>query len=143
VPDIEPILEQLKTRGYRMTPQRRAILDEVMKTDGHISALQVVDRVKVRLPGVNASTVYRTLGLLEELGVVSHAHLGDGPEYHHADRDDHVHLICARCKRAQSLSDEETQPLKDLIAEHNGFVPDFTHFAVSGLCRDCQKAGAS
>jgi Fur family transcriptional regulator, ferric uptake regulator len=137
--EIETILESLKQRGYRMTPQRRAIVSEIMNSDGHISATNVVDRVKARLPGVNASTVYRTLGLLEELGVVSHAHLGGGPEYHRAGQHDHVHLICARCKRAQSLSDEETQPLKDLIAEHNGFVPDFTHFAVSGLCRDCQR----
>jgi Fur family ferric uptake transcriptional regulator len=141
MPEIEPILEQLKARGYRMTPQRRAIVGEIMQTDGHISALHVVNKVKERLPGVNASTVYRTLGLLEELGIVSHAHLGGGPEYHRADQHDHVHLICARCKKAQSLSDAQTQPLKDLIAEHNGFVADFTHFAVSGLCRDCQKSG--
>jgi Fur family transcriptional regulator, ferric uptake regulator len=140
VADIEPILEKLKERGYRMTPQRRAIVTEIMQTDGHISALQVANEVREKLPGVNPSTVYRTLGLLEELGIVSHAHLGAGPEYHRADQHDHVHLICARCKKAESLSDEETQPLKDQIIEYSGFVPDFTHFAISGLCRDCQKA---
>ena len=137
--DVEPVLERLKERGYRMTPQRRAIVAEIMATEGHISALEVVSRVKARLPGVNASTVYRTLDLLEELGIVSHAHLGGGPEYHHAGRNDHVHLICARCRKAQALSEEETAPLKQLIAGHNGFIPDFTHFAISGLCRECQQ----
>lgn len=137
--EIDGVLAMLKERGLRMTPQRRAIVVEIMAMDGHISALEVVERLKKTLPGVNPSTVYRTLDLLEEVGIVTHAHLGGSPEYHLADRHDHVHLICSRCKRAESLSDAETQPLKDRIAEHNGFLADFTHFAISGLCRDCQR----
>jgi Fur family transcriptional regulator, ferric uptake regulator len=135
----DPVLDRLRERGYRMTPQRRAIVAEIMATKGHISALEVANKVQSKLPGVNTSTVYRTLDLLEELGIVSHAHLGHGPEYHHSDQHDHIHLICARCKKAQNLSAEETLPLKALIAQHNGFMPDFTHFAISGLCRDCQR----
>ncbi|MDQ3985080.1 MAG: transcriptional repressor [Actinomycetota bacterium] len=122
-----------------MTPQRRAIVVEIMRTRGHISPQKIVDRVEKRLPGTNPSTVYRTLELLEELGIVSHAHLGDGPEYHKADEHDHVHLICSRCNKAQSLSEDDTTPLKELISRHSGFVPDFTHFAISGLCADCRQ----
>ena len=138
----DDVLQRLRGLGYRMTPQRRAIVAEIMATPGHISAQTVAQRVKERLPGVNASTVYRTLGLLEELGILAHAHLETGPEYHRADEHDHVHLVCSRCGRAQSLSEDETQPLKELIARHNGFVADFTHFAVSGLCARCSKSAA-
>ncbi|HYN36785.1 MAG TPA: Fur family transcriptional regulator [Actinomycetota bacterium] len=133
----EDVMEQLRARGHRMTPQRRAIVEEIMHTKGHISPQAVAQRVKDRIPGVNPSTIYRTLDLLEELGVLSHSHLEKGPEYHRAFEHDHVHLICSRCHRAQSLSEEETQPLKDLVAKHSGFVADFTHFAISGLCADC------
>lgn len=133
----EDVMEQLRARGHRMTPQRRAIVEEIMHTKGHISPIVVAQHVKDRIPGVNPSTIYRTLDLLEELGVLSHAHLEKGPEYHRTFEHDHVHLICSRCHRAQSLSEEETQPLKDLVAKHNGFVADFTHFAISGLCADC------
>ena len=139
----DEVLEQLRARGYRMTPQRRVIVEEIMQTTGHISPQMVAERVKDRIPGMNPSTIYRTLDLLEELGVLSHAHLEKGPEYHRAFEHDHVHLVCSRCQKAQSLSEEETQPLKDLVARHNGFVADFTHFAISGVCADCLELEAT
>jgi Fur family transcriptional regulator, ferric uptake regulator len=132
------ILHALKARGYRMTPQRRAIVAEITKTAGHIAPQEVAARVKWRMPGVNDSTVYRTLDLLEEMGFLAHAHLGAGPAYHRAGEHDHVHLICERCGADDALSVEEAEPLRDLISAHNGFLPDFTHFAISGLCRACQ-----
>jgi Fur family ferric uptake transcriptional regulator len=132
------VLEALKARGHRMTPQRRAIVAEIMETSGHIAPPEVAARVKARIPGVNDSTIYRTLDLLEEMGFLSHAHLGAGPAYHHADEHGHVHLICERCGAADALSIDEVAPLRELITAHNGFLPDFTHFAISGLCRACQ-----
>jgi Fur family ferric uptake transcriptional regulator len=126
-----------------MTPQRRAIVGEIMRAPGHISPQQVAQRVSEQLPGVNASTVYRTLDLLEELGMVAHAHLGSGPQYHRSAEADHVHLICSSCGRADSLSTDETEPLRALIESHHGFSPDFTHFAVSGLCARCRASSRS
>jgi Fur family transcriptional regulator, ferric uptake regulator len=137
--DGDQVLSFLKERGYRMTPQRRAIVLEVMRTSGHIAPPDLAQRVKDRLPGVNDSTVYRTLELLEEIGVLSHAHLGSGPEYHRAERSDHVHLICSRCDRRVQLRAADTEPLKQIVQEQSGFVPDFTHFAISGLCARCRE----
>ena len=65
-----------------MTPQRRAIVSEVMRTHGHISPAEIARKVQGEMPGVNASTVYRTLTLLEEVGVLQHSHLETGAEYH-------------------------------------------------------------
>jgi Fur family ferric uptake transcriptional regulator len=138
----DEVLDALKKRGHRMTPQRRAIVTELMSSRGHIAPQVVAQRVRRRVPGVNASTVYRTLDLLEELGVVTHAHLESGAEYHRAFEHDHVHLTCARCGTTESLSEEETRPLKDVIVRHQGFLPDFTHFAISGLCARCQSSGS-
>jgi Fur family transcriptional regulator, ferric uptake regulator len=135
------VLEGLKRRGYRMTPQRRAIVSEIMNTRGHISPQDLVQRVKERLPGVNDSTVYRTLDLLEEMGFLSHAHLGAGPAYHHADHNDHVHLICERCGRTDQLSVSDAAPLHRAMASITGFHADFTHFAISGLCARCAESG--
>jgi Fur family transcriptional regulator, ferric uptake regulator len=131
------VLDALRNRGYRMTPQRRAIVSEIMNTRGHIAPQDLVQRVKGKLPGVNDSTVYRTLDLLEEMGVVSHAHLGGGPAYHHAGHNDHVHLICERCGKTDQLLDTDTVPLQQAIAKLTGFQADFTHFAISGLCERC------
>ena len=86
------MMEQLRSRGLRMTPQRRAIVTEVMRTNGHISPTVIARKVQGEMPGVNASTVYRTLTLLEDVGVLSHSHLETGAEYHKAEEAEHVHL---------------------------------------------------
>ncbi len=136
----DQVLELLRSRGLRMTPQRRAIVTEVMRTRGHISPPAIARKVQEAMPGVNASTVYRTLTLLEEVGVLSHAHLETGAEYHRAHEAGHVHLTCSRCGAEDDLSLAEAGALQRLIRHHHGFLPDLTHFAISGLCAACQTA---
>jgi Fur family ferric uptake transcriptional regulator len=136
------VVALLRRRGFRITPQREAILHEVMLAEGHMAPQDVTRRVQRKLPAVNASTVYRTLALLEELGVIRHAHLESGAEYHRAGEGDHIHLTCSRCGAEDDLSLEEAESLKRLLQRHRGFMPDLTHFAISGLCRDCQQAAA-
>jgi Fur family ferric uptake transcriptional regulator len=138
----ESVLALLRGRGFRMTPQRRAIVAEVMATSGHISPTAVAREVQRRVPGVNASTVYRTMELLETVGVLSHAHLEAGAEYHRRADSQHVHLVCSRCGADDSLSLQEASRLRRLIARHRGFQPDFSHFAISGLCATCAAAVA-
>ena len=119
VTDEADMVGALRARGLRMTPQRRAIVAEVMRTQGHISPAALARKVQADMPGVNASTIYRTLSMLEEMGVLAHAHLESGAE------DD--------------LSIEEAAALVRLIERHRGFRPDLTHFAIGGLCADCRR----
>jgi Fur family ferric uptake transcriptional regulator len=133
----ESVLALLRGRGLRMTPQRQAIVAQVMAAKGHISPTSVAREVQRRVPGVNASTVYRTMDLLEEVGVLSHAHLESGAEYHRRAESQHVHLTCSRCGAEDSLSLAEAAELRRLIGGHRGFRPDLTHFAISGLCARC------
>lgn len=135
--DVDATIALLRERGYRITPQREAIVADVLKAEGHITPQAVARRVQRRMPAVNASTVYRTLALLEEVGVVSHSHLEGGAEYHRAGEGDHVHLTCARCGAEDDLSLEEAEELRRVVRRHRGFVPDLTHFAISGLCETC------
>jgi Fur family ferric uptake transcriptional regulator len=136
---VEDVIDLLKSRGLRMTPQRRAIVGEVMAAAGHISPSAVARRVRESRPEVTPSTVYRTLSLLEEIQVLSHTHLEEGAEYHRRSDSPHVHLACSVCGTQDSLSLAEADRLRDLIAEHHGFRPDFTHFAISGVCARCQE----
>jgi Fur family ferric uptake transcriptional regulator len=123
------LMDELRSRGLRMTPQRRAIVSEVMRAKGHISPTEIARKVQGDMPGVNASTVYRTLTLLET-----------GAEYHRADEAHHVHLTCRNCGQDDELSLGEARRLQGLIKRHHGFVADLTHFAITGLCRDCAAA---
>src|SRR3954470_4267529 len=98
------VIEALRGRGLRMTPQRQAIVAEVMRSRGHIGPADLARRVQAQMPGVNPSTVYRTLDMLEEAGILSHAHLERGPEYHRAGEHEHVHLVCSNCGQDDALS---------------------------------------
>ncbi len=123
-----------------MTPQRRAIVAEIMRTHGHISPTALARKVESEMPGVNPSTIYRTLSLLEDVGVLAHAHMESGAEYHRTEEAGHVHLTCSNCGDEDDLSIDEADALVRLIERHHGFHPDLTHFAIGGLCSECRRA---
>src|ERR1700730_18951650 len=89
----------LRARGYRVTPQRQLVLAAVTKLE-HATPEEIWADVQQTASGVNISTIYRALELLEQLGLVTHTHLGHGaPRYHLADEAEHIHLVCSQCGR--------------------------------------------
>jgi Fur family ferric uptake transcriptional regulator len=132
----------LRQRGYRLTPQRQLVL-EAVDTLEHASPDEILTEVRRTATGVNISTVYRTLELLEELGLVSHAHLGHGaPTYHLADRHHHMHLVCRDCETVIEAEVSVAGALTDQLRATFGFETDMKHFAIFGRCADClAKAG--
>jgi Fur family ferric uptake transcriptional regulator len=142
VESVDEIIARLRRCGRRLTPQREAIIRDVMRADGHITPQTVARRVQRRMPAVNVSTVYRTLAMLEDIGVVQHSHLEQGAEYHRTGEGEHVHLTCSRCGTEDDLSLREAGSLRAVIQRHRGFDPDLRHFAISGLCASCQRSPA-
>src|SRR5271170_2461271 len=91
--------DTLRAGGYRVTPQRQLVLEAVARLE-HATPEEICAAVRQTARGVNVSTVYRTLELLEQLGLVKHTHLGHGaPRYHLAAEAQHVHLVCRECGR--------------------------------------------
>jgi Fur family ferric uptake transcriptional regulator len=128
----------LRQRGLRMTPQRQLILDAVASTQGHVSADQVYQQVVRVFPDVNISTVYRTLEVLEELGVVRHTHFHDGvAQYERTDAAKHHHMVCSRCGADAELELEVLRPLAEELKRRYGFEADLAHSAIVGVCRTC------
>jgi Fur family ferric uptake transcriptional regulator len=131
----------LKTHGLRMTPQRQLILSAIASLEGHISADTVHQQVVERFPNVNISTVYRTLELLQELGLVSHTHFDDGvAQYHLAEEAEHQHMVCRECGAEQELDLAVLKPLAAQLADRYGFAADLAHFAIVGRCAACLAA---
>ncbi len=127
----------LRNRGYRLTPQRQLVLEAVDKL-GHATPDTVLSEVRRTAGGVNISTVYRTLDLLEELGLVSHTHLGHGaPTYHLAERHQHLHLMCRDCEKVLEADVDVAEPFAAQLRETFGFDTDMKHFAIYGRCREC------
>ena len=132
--------ETLHERGYRLTPQRLMVLEMIADSSDHISAEEIHDRIRASYPNVNVSTVYRTLDLLHELGLVTKADLGDGRvSYHYADKGHHLHLICRKCGARTELDDSLLDPLKKALLRGQGFQADLEHMAIFGVCRACRK----
>ena len=127
----------LRAKGYRLTPQRELVLRAVDRL-GHATPDEVLGAVRQESQAVNISTVYRTLELLEELGLVRHAHITDrAPTYHSASRPAHVHLVCRECKAITEVAPETVEPMTRAVREQYGFVTDVGHLSVFGTCAKC------
>jgi Fur family ferric uptake transcriptional regulator len=130
---------ELRAKGYRLTPQRQLVL-EAVGTLGHATPEEIAASVRETASGVNISTVYRTLELLEELGLVRHAHLGHGATtYSLAGADDHVHLVCRDCEGVTEAELALVEPAVTALAAVHGFHVDVGHFAVFGRCASCSS----
>jgi Fur family ferric uptake transcriptional regulator len=131
------LADVLRARGLRLTAPRQLVLHAVREL-GHATPEQVHGAVCQVAAGVNITTVYRALELLEELGLVTHTHLSHGsPTYHAADADQHVHLVCRGCGGIQELPPELLQPLAATLRAQRGFLVDIGHVALFGLCAAC------
>ena len=131
--------ERLRAGGYRLTPQRQLVLEAVTAL-GHATPDEIAERVRRTASGVNISTVYRTLELLEELGLVNHTHLSHGsPTYHAAGEDQHVHLVCRGCGSISEVDPSVMQPVTDRLLTERGFRVDVGHVSLFGVCEDCKE----
>jgi Fur family ferric uptake transcriptional regulator len=128
--------ERLREKGYRLTPQRELILEAVERL-GHATPDEVLAEVRTHSTAVNASTVYRTLEVLEGLGLVRHAHLSDrAPTYHSTTEHEHFHLVCRNCHKVISVDPDVLDPVTERLAADHGFTVDVGHLTVFGLCKD-------
>ena len=135
------VRDRLHERGLRWTPQRRVLI-EILKTHtGHVTGAELVDRCRALDPATVPSTVYRTLDVLEELGLVSHSHGHDGREEYHVLPDtEHAHLTCTRCRSVTELAAADAAPFIAALAAGHGFVVNLSHLAIGGLCAACAQA---
>jgi Fur family ferric uptake transcriptional regulator len=130
----------LKARGLRMTPQRQLILEVVVGMHGHISVDQVHQQVIRQFPDVHITTVYRTLEVLEELGIVRHTHIHDGvAQYQRTDEALHQHMVCTVCRANTELEVDILKPLAEELRVRYGFDADLAHTAIVGVCHECQS----
>lgn len=130
--------QELRRSGHRLTSQRAAVLAAVERL-GHATPEQVYEEIQGTSAAVNLSTVYRTLELLDELGVIRHAHLSDrAPTYHARTDHEHVHLVCRGCQDVISVGEAAAAAALGPLVESHGFVPDYGHLVVFGRCRNCR-----
>lgn len=142
--DMNTLKEDLKKKGYKLTPQRRSIVDTIIDNEGkHLTAEEIYDEVKKTCPEIGLATVYRTILLLEELGVISRLDLNDGCsryEIVHSDETHrHHHLICNECHKVLEVQDDLLEDLEADIEKNYKFKISDHSVKFYGICDECQN----
>jgi len=134
------ILSTLRNRGYRITPQREMIIETITRNPAHFTADEIYSAVQKKTQTMNVATVYRTLDVLVEEGLVSRSDFGQGHVvYATEDHGPHIHLICRQCGEVMDAEASLALPLKEKLKEQYQFDLSLHHLAAFGLCPKCQK----
>ena len=141
---MDTLLEKFRSAGYKITPQRRAVLEAFKRQAPFPTAHQILDTVRKTHPDVSLDTIYRNLALLTDLGLVHEIFRPAGsvyeltsPEHHHH------HLVCTSCGRTACIDVCPMTPIYEKEAKKQGFQITGHIFEFYGLCRDCQEKSKS
>ncbi len=139
--DTGRVGERVRALGLRWTPQRRQVLDVLLASDGHVTGAELVERCRDLDPTTTPSTVYRTLDLLEEIGLVRHGHGPQGrEEYHVGPGSEHGHLYCDACGEHWEIEAADASALVDTVAQRHGVAVYLSHITVVGRCAGCRQS---
>jgi Fur family ferric uptake transcriptional regulator len=134
----EDLRVMLVRSGHRVTGPRRAVWEVVSSTDDHLTAEEIADRVSEVDPDVNLSSIYRSLALLAELGMVRESSLDDGAaHWEMAHPDEQFHMRCRSCGRVEHHAGDLVEQVRTHLADEHRFLADQVDLLVTGLCRDC------
>ncbi|CAH2213140.1 Fur family transcriptional regulator [Tepidibacter aestuarii] len=140
---IETVKLKLKEEGYKLTPQRRSIVDIMIKNEGkHLNSEEIYDLVKIACPEIGLATVYRTLQLLDDIGAVSKLNLDDGCCRYEINLNDethnHHHLICKKCNKIMEVEEDLLETLEEQIEKNYGFKIFDHDVKFFGMCNSCK-----
>ena len=144
---MEDLKKRLQERQLKMTPQRKTVLQVFLDHSGeHLSAEDVHDILRENQLEIGLATVYRSLDLLAEIGILQKMEFGDGcsryevnttdPHHHH-----HHHLICTRCGKVIEFADDMLEDLENDIAQKSGFKIVDHQVKFFGICKECRAQG--
>ncbi|MCX7883909.1 MAG: transcriptional repressor [Caloramator sp.] len=141
--ESEKLRQRLKTGGYKLTPQRRAVLDVIIDNEGkHLSTEEIYDIVKKGCPEIGLATVYRTLQLLEKMGVVCRMNFDDGCNRYELIHDEedhqHHHLVCINCGNVEEVEGDLLETLEEKIEEKYNFKITNHSVKFFGFCSKCK-----
>jgi Fur family ferric uptake transcriptional regulator len=138
----QALFEQLRDRGFRLTPQREMVLSVMHRMEEFATAEQIYDRVQELSSSVDISTIYRTLDLFQDFHVVATVDSGDGQRRFKLSVTDghHLHLVCRSCGAVIGLDRAQAQAMVHCLNAERGFQADLENLTIPGLCQVCHQA---
>jgi Fur family peroxide stress response transcriptional regulator len=124
-----------------LTPQRQAVLQVVAESGDHLTANEIFEAARRRLPSISFATVYNSLKYLKESGLVREINFGKGSSRYDRETARHDHAVCSRCGKLVDFDLAETSQLIRAAARRSHFKPESIHLTLVGLCPGCQGKG--
>jgi Fur family ferric uptake transcriptional regulator len=134
--DLADALHRVRSRGGRLTPAKRALIELLHIEGDPLTA----DQIAERLTGHDRSVVYRNLNQLEQLGIAEHLHPGHGQAVYRAAGHPKLIVACTHCGTERPIDRADTRAFVNRIHRHTGITPDLTHFPLTGTCDSCAAA---
>ena len=133
------VLATLKQHGYKLTPQRRGVIGAIASSQDHLTPADIYQQVQQDHPNIGLVTIYRSLEILNELGLICELHAaGNCTSYTISTPEHHHHLICSNCGMVFDFAGHNLAKLEERLARESGFIIDSHQLEFSGLCKTCQ-----
>jgi Fur family transcriptional regulator, ferric uptake regulator len=140
------LIKELAARGIRITSQRRVLVEIIQDSPRHLDAATLLEMARKRDPGIDRATVYRTLGMLKDRGLIDELDLmhieGEKHYYEAKTNRDHCHMACFRCGAIMEYVSSAFEELKKEMAEESGFKIRVVRLEVGGFCKQCKRKRA-
>lgn len=134
---LESVIDSLRKEGFRITPQRVAIVSHMLDTESHPSAEELHEAVRKKHPMVSLATVYKTLELLKKKGMVRELDFPTGARYD-SNLEEHVNLVCVKCGRIDDMDEDSLGELQSKVAKKARYNILGGRFELYGYCSQCQ-----
>ena len=135
---MEQIIASLRDEGFRVTPQRVAIVDYLLKTEDHPSAELIHKVIRKKYPMVSLSTIYKTLELLKEKKFVNEIEV-EGEARFDAHTDEHINLVCMNCGKIDDIGDDSLMEIQTKAARKSKYLIVKGSFELFGYCSNCKS----
>ena len=133
------LLQELRQKGYRVTPQREMIIQAIAHSDSHMTAEDIFSEVQQRTQALNLATIYRTLDMLVDERLATRVDLGDGKiVYATVEHGPHIHLVCRGCGHVFDADPQLLASIEEQLQTQYNFTPDLNHISIFGICPGCK-----
>lgn len=132
------ITATLRDRGFKVTPQRLAIYETLRQTKSHPSAEMIFQQLQPHYPTMSLATVYKTIEILKEIGLIQVLNVGEDSFRYDADVHNHPHVRCMKCGRVDDVIGVESEEFIDMIAKSTSYQLTGQQFYFYGVCPKCQ-----
>lgn len=137
--DEQNLTTMLREKGFKVTPQRLAVYDVLYRTKQHPSAEMIFSQLQDRYPTMSLATVYKTIEILKEIGLIQILNVGEDSFRYDANVENHPHVCCTSCKRVDDIWDVDSGDFTREVAGNTAYQLTGQQFYFYGLCPECQE----